>query len=137
MQTPTKRSAGDIRNAFSPKLPVSTAQQYKEDETVEEDAHKEFRRPAKERKVLTKTSPLSVTTSVVDKWIKDTVNRDKQKIVKSQIAEMTKYYNTLQKEEKAELQAIAVDWGLPVKLAASADFNQLVKVISVAIHLTK
>ena len=60
-----------------------------------------------------------------------------QKIVNSQIAEMTKYYNTLQKEEKAELQAIAVDWGLPVKLAAGAEFNQLVKLISVAIHLTK
>ena len=39
--------------------------------------------------------------------------------------------------EKAELQAIAVDWSLPVKLAANADFNQLVKLVSVAIHLTK
>ena len=74
--------------------------QAKDDDPPEDDPHKEFRRPPKEKKVLTRTAPTAVTTAVVDKWLKDNVDRDQHKVVKSQIAEMNRCYNTCKRKTR-------------------------------------
>jgi hypothetical protein len=87
--------------------------------------------------VLLRTAPSTLTANTIDKWMKETLNKEQYKTAKSQVAELTKYYNTIPKEHKSEISSVAVDWGLPVKLAAAADTNQLLKLIVSAIHMTK
>jgi hypothetical protein len=45
---------------------------------------------------------------------------------------MIEFYNSKDKELKAELPDLASDWGLPVKLAAQADTQWLMKMLTVA-----
>ena len=135
--TPTKAQMG-IARLFSPKLPVKATDDYQEQDTADDDdVHKDIRKPLKATKVLLRTAPSTLTANTIDKWMKETLNKEQYKTAKSQVAELTKYYNTIPKEHKSEISSVAVDWGLPVKLAAAADTNQLLKLIVSAIHMTK
>jgi hypothetical protein len=86
----------------------------------------------KRRKVLKQKHPAAATTTAFTKWIKENLNSKQQTAFAKAHKAMMEFYNSKDKELKAELPDLASDWGLPVKLAAQADTQWLMKVLTAA-----
>lgn len=136
-QAKSSPSKGTIREWMSgnANLPVEQKEEDKnptdDEQEFPEQPHGNYAR-GKRRKVLKQKHPAAATTAAFTKWIKENLNSKQQTAFAKAHKAMMEFYNSKDKELKAELPDLASDWGLPVKIAAQADTQWLMKVLTAA-----
>ena len=112
------------------------------DDTKDEDADTflNFRRGKKQKPILNIHAPPSAAKKDVDQWFaKDNLklSATKWKALKTIYDGLLSEFHEIAIPDRGQISTVAVDWGLPVKLAGKIDNDRLVKVIAVAQFLSK
>ena len=129
------------KNAKSKPLPVSEDDEDKEEDNEEppEDVLEplsDYRRKSK-RPYLSINAPATKSAKDYNTFVNSLkLTSAKKKALDKAVESAIAYLRTLDNNDKAHLDSIAVEWGLPVKIAAVMDATMLMKTIAVAKFMT-
>ena len=143
VKTPSSNTAkkNGIKAFMSPKagddLPIEGEKDQEVEDEPENDPQHGIYARGKRQKVLKQKHPTVTTTPAFNKWLKETLSSKQQTAFKDAHKSIQEHYNSKEKELKAELPDLASDWGLPVKLSATADTQWLLKILTVAVILSQ
>ena len=125
----SKNTIKDALNRNAVPLPVSEA----EEEQDQEDMPLAAYRKGSKRPFLAVHAPASKTTKDYNSFVNSLkLNPSKKKALDKAVETALAYLKTLDNNDKAHLDSIAVEWGMPVKIAAVMDATILMKTITVA-----
>ena len=140
-KTPNTAKTNGIKAFMSPKagedLPIASEKEEEIEEEPENNLQHGIYARGKRQKVLKQKHPTVTTTPAFNKWLYETLSSKQQTAFKDAHKSIQEHYNSKEKELKAELPDLASDWGLPVKLSATADTQWLLKILTVAVILSQ
>ena len=127
----------------SKKLPVQQEEDQdevpEEEEEDQEDPWINFRRGHKQKSILSDKAPAAASKAAVDKFITKEnlgLTAPKYKAMLAHIETKKNEFEDMQMIEQGELSHIAVQWGLPVKIAAKMADSDLIRVIAAAQYIS-
>ncbi len=123
-------------------LPAVASEDEEEAARIAKDQDTDWLHPYRRGKnpaFLQANAPTAKSPAAIASWIeKLKLARTKKKAVEELTAEMLKAHNDIEPAARGEdVARLAVEWGLPIKLTSNLDANVLIKVIAVAVAMTK